>query len=785
MLMTTGTRRIGIIAATVSLGGSVGVGAWGTGCSSSAGGLSAPDGGSDAITTNDAGKPEKDGSKPNKDSGSDTSTSADGAPEATTSDATDSGRLAAVSVSPAALPFTSMGNAAGFVSCGSSPATQTFTVTNNGSQSYTYYATFATGSSSLYSLSPAGGGTFGCTQAAPCTLAAGASAVVTVTGPPVPANAGITTYDDTLTVFTSAPGGSAGQAVSLSEASYGAILAYNPTSQNWGPEPEGEAYTQAIGLVNSGNGPVTVNLALTTSDPTSSGEFTLSGNTGLAVPVAGASFDAIFTPTANDAGNQAASGAVAVTVATGGGAVCAALPNELPLSGSGTTSSFTVTSSLNFNLSAVNGGAGISCGTTAAAQSVVVSNIGGTTPTATLALGLGSNSAFTAPASVQINANGTTDITVTPKTIPASSPPAADLNDTLVITIDGVNHYVALTETSAGAVLSLYPSSVTFSPTGSGGTTNYPLTLTNSGNVTATVTFGTSGAPFTLPAGNYTATADANTTPNATFRPTAADNFTGTGTLTVKSGTPVCSSFSGSIALSFSGAGATNNTFTVTTNGGGATAAFGANDCGEAAPGANTVTITGTVGLNTTGTSVGWTAALGGPGASYYTLSAASGTVETGGLDDTNGTFTITPIALTGSSSLTAAQVLYGLQATVTVTVGTGATQEVFTIPVSETPTGVFAVWGEPQVEVGPGYSSAFTLLNLSSVSGAFTLTSGSPSTYAVTPASGNAVSGTPLSGSAAATASGTAGTIIITASTSTRLCGSSAIPPVLSVINP
>ena len=98
---------------------------------------------------------------------------------------------------------------------------------------------------------------------------------------------------------------------------------------------------------------------------------------------------------------------------------------------------------------------------------------------------------------------------------------------------------------------------------------------------------------------------------------------------------------------------------------------------------AQTVTITNNAGLfgGTT-----WTAMLSGTNASLFSLSAASGSVNAFG---GTATFTVAPVTLASSSHLTTNEVAYGVDAIVTVVVGTGTGAETFTIPVSEMPSGV------------------------------------------------------------------------------------------------
>jgi hypothetical protein len=101
----------------------------------------------------------------------------------------------------------------------------------------------------------------------------------------------------------------------------------------------------------------------------------------------------------------------------------------------------------------------VSCGTTAAAKTVVVTNTGKSAVTFTATLALGGRSPYTvSPASGTVAANGKATLTVTPEAIPARNLATEAFDDTLTIKTNASGdtpHAVALTETAAGAMLYL------------------------------------------------------------------------------------------------------------------------------------------------------------------------------------------------------------------------------------------------------------------------------------------------------------------------------------------
>jgi hypothetical protein len=101
----------------------------------------------------------------------------------------------------------------------------------------------------------------------------------------------------------------------------------------------------------------------------------------------------------------------------------------------------------------------VSCGTTAAAKTVVVTNTGKSAITYQATLALGGRSPYTvSPASGTVAANGKATVTVTPEAIPARNLATEVFDDTLTVKTNASGdtaHTVALTETASGAMLYL------------------------------------------------------------------------------------------------------------------------------------------------------------------------------------------------------------------------------------------------------------------------------------------------------------------------------------------
>ena len=277
----------------------------------------------------DAGSPAPDASDANVGAvdASDASTGAvDASDAASAEDAADAAVVDAsdgsvpnvpVSLSANALSFGTSGN----VPCGTQATAQMVTVTNVGATTETFWFALGLGAASPYGVTPS------CTQASPCSVSPGAANAVTLSIQPatVSATGGIGAINDTLTVTSSAPGDS-GQGVTLAEQPYGAILAFNPTDENFGTPAVGSSTPATVNIVNTGNAPVTVAIA-----ESGSNEFALSTasvDVGTSTP---GSFGVTFAPGLD---TTPASGTVGLNAPAN--SLCAAPPAALTLEGQGT-----------------------------------------------------------------------------------------------------------------------------------------------------------------------------------------------------------------------------------------------------------------------------------------------------------------------------------------------------------------------------------------------------------------------------------------------------------------
>ena len=210
-----------------------------------------------------------------------------------------------VALSGSSLTF----GTAGLVPCGTTAGAQTVSVTNNSSQTLTLALTLAGGAASPYTVS------------GPATVAASATAMVTVTPKAIPATASTTTdgFADTLSIGATGGVVSESHTVALHQTAQGAILTFNPTALSFSASG-----SKAFTVNNSGNlsAPYTLavggtNASLYTVGPsagTASGGCSVSSSATYARPLLG--------------GNTSA--AVASSTSVGR---CAPLPAPLALTG--------------------------------------------------------------------------------------------------------------------------------------------------------------------------------------------------------------------------------------------------------------------------------------------------------------------------------------------------------------------------------------------------------------------------------------------------------------------
>jgi hypothetical protein len=677
-------------------------------------------------------------------------------------------------VSPTALAFGDAGGKLGFVACGSMAApTRRVSVVNHGAAALSWWASLGLGAASPYKLSTS------CTASTPCTIEAGDASTleITITGPVAAADAGIATYSDTLTLFSTATGEPPTN-VALQTSSYGAVVAFSQTDVNFGQQPENQpdgGYPQGLELENSGNAPFAGTLhvgpAIRTGDAgasdggdasTGSGDFVLSTAPHDASPGDGTLLDVPassgtgFTVSFNPAGTlTAASGSLIVGSESAGG-LCAALPAPVSLEGQGTKSPISVTSSLNFNNDVNgNGGIGISCGLTASAQSITITNASMTPATVKgLTLGLGAASPFTVPATTptitipaaSVTGPGSVTIPITPNAIPKATVPGTVFNDalTVVTSVAGdLPHLVQLEMTAAGVVLTVAATSVVVSTTPVGHVTQQSVYVTNTGNINTgggQLTTSMTNPVFVWQDGQLNAY-EPNPQPfRIQFDPTAAETYTGVGTLVLGASVPICSPpngaappFDGTLAISITGTGATSPYYNAILHELGFVmpcAALGATP--------TNLTFTDVLENKLDPNPVRWTAALTGPDASYFTLSATGGMLTGSTLAGPTANLTVTALGLSSTSGLSSTQAAFGLNGMLTVTFF-GMDTEIYTMPILEQPQGTYLVWSPSALDVPLAASSAVSLFEWDNYAANVTLASGSPSLFPVQLVGGSA----------------------------------------------
>jgi len=623
-------------------------------------------------------------------------------------DASPPGKLA---VSPDALNF----GTNGFVTCNATPAAAAalgLTLSNVGGQPFSWSATLGR-SPSPFKLAPAAG-----------VLTAGASATIVVTPSalPFPADTAANAYGDALSITTTIAADIV-HAIKLNQTAQGAILAFQPAAPyDFGNVQVGSAASASVQIANLGS--ASINVALNAGKLTGPADATFSVNAGASSQLGGVAagttqaFAIGFAPGSLPADATAASGALAVLAS--GAALCAAPPQALSLTGTGTVASVTTSPSSQITFT----GPGMTqngtvfgppaqgftyCGTTAGARTIVFGNSGTASYTiAGAVLSLGANS----PYAVSIGNNGdgvgvvnpgkTVSLTITSAPVPANwsfQSPATTFNDSLTVTTNAVGdspHVFSITQSPYGAVLQSFappPAASTtafnFANTAGGGQASIPMGIANAGNAPAIVTFvvtSSGNAPVgtwsfdttTVPAFSFLP--DGTTPFSAYFDPpvvSANTAYSGGAATFALSNTPLCTTTLPVAKATMKGTATTDQPITVTPT----AITFKAISCGASAPAEvnSTVTI-----KNSTGAPASWTASIPANGNNTsFALSASSGTVAA----SSTASFTVSPAPIPTAATVVAPGSGAQYSNTLTVTVGLGNT---FTIPVTETASGLF-----------------------------------------------------------------------------------------------
>lgn len=427
----------------------------------------------------------------------------------------------------------------GEVDCGSTGQAKSFTIGNPSNEAVTWAASLAKGNDSPYTLSTSSG-----------TLAPGESIVVTVTPKAVPSSFSTSNnaLGDTLTVNL----GTSSPTIALKQTAHGARLFFSPATVPFGNASIAIPETRApFSVANSGNAPAEVTLTMQGEPELGIVEtpLTFTANPGLT------SRTAKFSPTVL----KAYAGEAVMTVAPGT-PLCAPLPTNLVMTGTGTSSTIGVSpAEIQFGNSGL-----VDCGATATPQKVRITNTSNATTQFTATLGRGTTVFTVAPASGPISANSFIDVTVTPKPIPTSTPVTEDLfSDSLTIATDAPGDSgrspVVLHQTARGAILVRSTGSLNFGnvPFGTTGTLTY--TYTNTGNVDITLNLLNAAPEYIQQPASITIAGGGTLVPQVQFKPvgTVQTTFTDTSTYTVATATPTCGGLPGAPtgSMSFTGVG--------------------------------------------------------------------------------------------------------------------------------------------------------------------------------------------------------------------------------------
>lgn len=438
-----------------------------------------------------------------------------------------SGTTGKVVVSPTSFIFSPDGKSQS-VPCGQTALPVIVTIQNIGTALFNWNTTLLHGSGTYYTVSPASG-----------AVSPMSSQMVTITPKGIPGTASTVpnAFGDTLTITTNAAM-DVPHPISLNETAQGAIISRSTGSLGFGNVASGTTSTVSYTFSNTGN--VDATLTLTNGNPAfvQTTPLTVSASAGT-FATESVSFMPTMIMSYSDIGLLALQSTVPL---------CGPFPGNLTLSGTGANPSLSaVPGTLNFG--------SIACATApTTTQTVNITNNGpATTFSATLLKGAGSFFSV-APMSGNLGAGAMVPLVVTGSTIPSIASTSSNAyGDTLQVTT-GLNNVVDvnLTMTALGAVLGFSKASIPFTPATPPNTPETTtLTVNNTGNLstnvtlTATSPFGTTPTVGTVGGGQMLPI-------TASFDPTSttAMSYTGTLSVAVPAGTPLCSPLPTPIPLS-------------------------------------------------------------------------------------------------------------------------------------------------------------------------------------------------------------------------------------------
>ena len=387
---------------------------------------------------------------------------------------------------------------------GDAPLDKTITLTNAGGGTVTWSAQLD--ATPYFSLVGATSGSF----------SVGGAATLTVHAKPIPATAiAGADYRGTLLLTTNDPR-TPSAFVPLMISAQGGTLSLSPSTASFGQVPINTASRDiALTLTNTGNKPVELGFA-----QPSNTDFTIAWAVSplpvMLLPNASvAALAAHFTPTS-------ILNAVTASAVTVKGAVCGATVSTIPMAGQGSGGLAVVSPGvIDFGL--------VDCGARALDKSVTILNTGNSAFTWTATFGKGAASPYAiAQASGTSTANSSTQVPVSSSNIPQTSPITANLyGETLTITTSAAGdapHVVQLNQTARGAIIKASVASLNFGGQPIGVTSaGKDVTLTNNGNVNATVTSTSGDAVYAVTPSGATALAAGGGSVNVTtvFTPTS------------------------------------------------------------------------------------------------------------------------------------------------------------------------------------------------------------------------------------------------------------------------
>jgi hypothetical protein len=442
--------------------------------------------------------------------------------------------------------------------------------------------------------------------------------------------------------------------LTATESAQGAILAFDTSSIPFGDVPVSTSQSAAFHLVNTGSLPAKVDLEL---GPSSSNQFSVSPASGQTVSSnLTLTADATFTPTSAGPAN-----AVIVVQPDPTTVLCAPAPAPLSLVGIGENGGLSVSAqSLTFGPT--------SCGTTAAAQTLKLTNIGNSALVWDLTISNTSPSPYVVSPTTtgSLAAGASVTLTVTPGPIPAQSSVQQNFYaDTITINTDVIGdlpHVVSLSQTAKGAILAFNPENLSFGDVPVNTSGSQPFQVINTGNAGATVKLAAS-APFGVtlmgqPGGTATVAGGGVVDFTGTFSP-GTSTTTQSGTIALSDGASdvLCAPLPP--ALTVSGTG-TNGVvaFAPSALSFGNQATGGLTACGTQAP-PQQVTFSN---AGNQSYSIQASLALGAMSPYTFSIAPANGTVAANG---GTAVITVTPNAIPASSAVPGA---YGDTLTVTTT---------------------------------------------------------------------------------------------------------------------